>query len=198
VLAVWHRKGLTMTEPIGDVAYWRGRLEQAQAQHRRDLLHTAVFRCPLPRWKAIEAKHRQILERHIGPDDSILDAGCGWGRLLGMLPDAWQGVYVGVDLSPDFIAIALQEMSTPPLPGRKRLVGAFMVGDLTSDATVKALAAYPTRLHKFHWAVLISIRPMVKRNQGDAVWATMEANIRQVADRLLYLEYDPDCDGFVE
>jgi hypothetical protein len=62
-------------EPIWDATYWRRRLELAQAGH----LHHSVFRCPLDRWLAIEAKHREILARTINPTDSILDAGCGWG-----------------------------------------------------------------------------------------------------------------------
>lgn len=183
-------------EDISNPAYWRQRLAQAQA--RRDTLHTAVFRCPLDRWKAIEAKHRQILARLIGPDDSVLDAGCGWGRLLDLMPDNWQGVYVGVDLSPDFIMLALKEISLPPLPSQRRKVGGFVVGDLTTDETVKALSAYPAAGRKFDWAVMISIRPMVKRNQGEEVWGRFEANVLKLANRLLYLEYDPDCEGFVE
>src|SRR5688572_5696278 len=94
--------GGSMTQPILDPQYWKERLEQAQRGH----LHHAVFRCPLDRWQRIEARHSEILARLIGPTDSVLDAGCGYGRLLDLLPATWRGGYLGVDLSPDLIRLA--------------------------------------------------------------------------------------------
>lgn len=161
-----------MPEMIGDIRYWKQRLEQASE------LHHAIFRCPLETWRRIEAKHREILARVIQPRDSIFDAGCGWGRLLELMPATWDGRYLGVDLSPDFV-----HMAQLAYPTRE-----FVVGDLRE-------LAIPDR---FDWALLISMRPMVKRNLGDDVWAAMERQVRRVATKLLYLEYDHDADGSVE
>lgn len=160
-----------MTEPILDPDYWKQRLKQAREPHQ------AIFRCPLDRWLRIEDRHREILGYLISPRDSILDAGCGWGRLLTLLPGDWDGRYLGVDLSPDFIAKA-----QGAYPKKE-----FIVGDL------RALE-FPDR---FDWAILISIRPMVKRNLGDGIWEQMEVELKRVARRLLYLEYDEDDIGEV-
>lgn len=158
-----------MTEPILSPDYWRQRLEQAKE------LHQAVFRCPLDRWQRIEARHRKLLSDLILPHDSILDAGCGWGRLLTLLPKDWDGRYLGVDLSPDFVALAQQ---THP---RKE----FVVGDLRR-------LDFPDT---FDWAVCISIRPMMKRNLGEDVWNLMEQELIRVSRRVLFLEYDEEDKG---
>lgn len=175
-----------MTEPILEPDYWRKRLADARERHH------AVFCCPLGTWQAIEAKHREILTRHIKPCDSVLDAGCAWGRLLDLLPDHWKGTggYLGVDLSPDFIALARKEHPDY----------VFRISDLRAiDNRLDDNDTSPNALClKFDWAVLISIRPMVKRNLGDEVWAAMETELRRVAKRLLLLEYDPASEGSVE
>lgn len=165
-----------MTLPVSDPAFWKGRLIGAP----KGSPHHAVFVCPTDRWQRIEAKHREILARTVGPLDSVLDAGCGWGRLLTLLPEAWVGDYRGVDASPDFVRLA---EATYPDKG-------FIVGDL------RALPWAWTGL--FDWAILVSIRPMIRRNLGDAEWDKMEAELRRVAKRLLYLEYDENDEGSIE
>lgn len=163
-----------MSEPILSTDYWRNRLIHAQRGH----LHHAVFRCSLEQWLAIEKKHRQILAATIDDYDNVLDAGCGWGRLLTLMPATWQGEYVGIDLSPDFIRLA---HSLHP-------EWYFIVGDLQNIQVQE----------QYDWAVMISIRPMMKRNLGSEVWQRMEAEIRRVSRKRLYLEYDPDDPGSVE
>jgi SAM-dependent methyltransferase len=163
-------------EPILEPSYWAKRLREAPPEQ----LHTAVFKCPLDRWRRIEAKHREILARLIGPADSVLDAGCGWGRLLELMPAGWEGIYCGVDLSPDFVRLAERRWPRHH----------FYVGDLRSLPPAIDL--------KFSWAVLVSVRPMVRRNCGDEVWAQMERELRRVAKRLLFLEYDEASEGSVE
>lgn len=165
-----------MAEPILDPLYWRKRLDEATN------LHHAIFRCPLETWQKIEEKHRQILAATIKPGDSVLDCGCGWGRLLDLMPTI--GPYVGIDLSPDFIRMAQQR--------HKRR---FHVEDLR-EISHETLGLLPH--FQFDWAIFLSIRPMVRRNLGDEVWAKIEANVRKVAKRLLLLEYDPLDPGSIE
>jgi SAM-dependent methyltransferase len=163
-----------MPEEILTHEYWRERLRQAQQQHH------AIYRCPLPLWQRIEARHRDVLARTIGPADSVLDAGCGWGRLLDLLPDDWGGLYLGIDLSPDMI-----DLAHATHPGR-----AFLAADLRDLSAI--------RPYCYDWAILVSIRPMMRRHLGEKAWVGMEQQIRQVSRRLLYLEYDPDDGGSVE
>lgn len=159
-----------MTEPINDPLYWKQRLVTATERHH------SIFRCDLARWLRIENKHREILARTVHPRSSVLDAGCGYGRLLNLMPADWQGYYQGIDLSPDFIELARKEH-----PQR--------------DFRVADLRAIPFLSGTFDYTVLISIRPMVKRNLGDEEWEKMECELKRVARTLLFLEYDEDDNG---
>lgn len=247
-----------MTERVHDPAYWRSRFNDA-LRGGPDVMHTAVFRCPLQRWRQIEEKHRQILARHVKDGDSVLDLACGWGRLVFLLPDRtqWQGPYMGVDLSPDFISYALTH-TIPAAVASRRGGCAFAVCDLlklsakvpllqerVTCKTCKGTGWKPTQCNvcmaepdeegytnhgrgcyvldadgggseladscetcngartilfprKWDWGVLVSVRPMIIRNQGQETWDRMEAECRKVCKKLLYLEYDPECEGFVE
>lgn len=162
-----------MTEPVNDPVYWQTRLATAQERHH------AIFRCHLDRWLEIEAKHKKILADVVWNTASVLDAGCAWGRLLDLMPKTWTGDYLGVDLSPDFIDLARKEHSNKM----------FRVGDLRM---------IPACSNTYDIAVLISIRPMIKRNLGEDEWMKMETELRRVARRLLFLEYDPSDNGSIE
>lgn len=161
-----------MPEPIFDPRYWADRLDKATH------LHHAVFRCPLDKWERIEGVHRSILARLVGDTDSVLDAGCGYGRLLTLMPPSWCGDYHGVDLSPDLVAQARKNF-----PART-----FVVDDLRG-------IRYPGKV--WDWGVLISIRPMVLRNAGQADWDEIESRLRRHCAKLLYLEYDETDEGEV-
>jgi ubiquinone/menaquinone biosynthesis C-methylase UbiE len=160
-------------KPIFTSEFWRERLQSAREPHH------AVFVCPKVRWDAIAANHRAILARHVRPTDRVLEAACGWGRLLDLMPADWGGWYRGVDLSPDFVAMAERKY-----PGKS-----FLVGDL------RALPEIWSGL--FDWAVMISLRGMVIREQGAAEWDRIERELRRVAKRLLVLEYDEGEEGVV-
>lgn len=162
-----------MVEPISDVTYWRGRLEKAKMQHH------AIYMCGKAEWDAIAQRHREILAEKIIETDSILDAGCGWGRLLTLMPAGWRGDYVGVDLSPDFIRMAKTEYPYVD----------FRVGDL------RDLSGLGDRV--YDWAILISMRRMVINNMGQGAWDQMEGQLKQHAKRLLFLDYERDNVGEV-
>lgn len=164
-------------EPVCDPAYWAGRLETAGQRHH------AIFKCPLDRWQRIEARHRVILSLHVKENDSVMDAGCGYGRLLTLLPPTWRGRYWGVDVSPDFVALA-----DKTYPDRE-----FTVADLTHRYKPGRLPPVP----EFDWCVLISIRPMLLRNCGVDKWERFRANCKAFAKKLLYLEYDEEDAGTV-
>lgn len=162
-------------EPILDPSYWQSRL----TVQGRDERHRAIFITPKENWDAIAEAHRKILAQHVHPEHSVLDAGCAWGRLLDLMPADWRGFYLGVDLSPDFVELAKREH-----PERPFAVGDLRHLDLPDDT--------------FDWAVLISIRPMVRRNLSDDAWDEMEKELKRVARNLLFLEYDVSDLGTVE
>lgn len=176
-----------MSELISDPRYWARRLREAQS---KGLLHEAVFKVNLDRWRLIEDRHREILKAHLKKGVSVLDCGCGWGRLLTLAPADWDGGYTGVDLCPDFVNLARRNFPSED----------FQVGDLRDLSFLDCYS--PCRRvgkdGKFDLAVLISIRPMIRRNLGDEVWAQVEAEIRKWAAKILYLEYDPEDGGSLE
>jgi SAM-dependent methyltransferase len=166
-----------MTKPILDRTFWVERLRRAEGMQER---HRAVYECTVDEWAAIEKRHREILSEQILPLESILDAGCGWGRLLGLMPPHWRGDYYGVDLCPEFVGLA-KELH----PARE-----FRVADLRDLGFLRG--------GSFDWAVLVSIRTMVVRELGKSEWQKMEAELRRVARHLLFLEYRADDPGAIE
>lgn len=166
-----------MANDINNPAYWANRLRKAPASSP----HHAVFVCPNDRWERIERKHEEILSRLISPTDSILDAGCGYGRLLNLLPGSWVGDYWGIDLSPDFIERArrLHPYRTFVVANLAELSKEFTLGDKS----------------RFDWAIMISMRPMIRRELGEEKWLAVENNLRKFAVRGLCLEYDDTEEG---
>lgn len=148
-------------EDVTNPAYWRARLAECGGD-----LHRSMFRGSHDEMAAIEAQQRRQLAREIGSMDSILDAGCGYGRLITLLPAEWCGGYVGVDISPEFIAIA--KILHP-----------------TRKFQVESLTKLPWDRKVFDVAICCGVREMVIANAGVAVWYEMESELLTVADRLV-------------
>lgn len=160
-----------MSEPILDPNYWKIRMQTAAQEHH------AVFCAPHGMWESIANSHKSILLNTITKYESVIDVGCGWGRLLDLMP--WHvGQYLGIDLSPDFIDKARRSR-----PGCRFLVRNVLESpDLDSEET--------GRPYKFDWAVCISMRPMIINNLGEDSWNKMKEWISRHARRLLLLEYN--------
>jgi len=171
-------------------SFWQKRLADSV---KRGLSHYAVFECSYDLWRKIETAHRQILTDTLNPLDNLLDAGCGWGRLLNLLPSWWEGHYVGVDISPDFIDIARTNWRDDH---SRKHQPKFMQGDLRVGYNWARDVLHIGE--QFDYAVLISVRPMIVRNMGREAWDEIEKNLRRVARKLLYLEYDANDPGSVE
>ncbi len=149
-------------EPVCTPEFWRVRLEQADGE-----IHRSLFSGSLRQFSVIEAWQRDRVREGIGNGDSILDAGCGYGRLLDLLPLSWWGDYLGVDVSPEFVALARQVH-----PRRE-----FLVADLRDLRFLPASS--------FDVAVCVWIEDMVRLNAGEGVWQAMELELRRVARRVL-------------
>ncbi len=174
-------------EPVDTPEFWARRLAAARRGEPANF-HHAVFRCSDTDWAAIEAEHRRLLGLLINPSSSrILDVGCGWGRVLGLLPTHPGLAYVGIDVSPDMIAEAETRYWDDT---RAR----FLVADartITRDV-LEVRDGY-----EFDWAVFVSVKHMIVRNLGLPVWQEMEAATRKLAKRLLFLEYDVNAGAVV-
>jgi SAM-dependent methyltransferase len=169
----------SVANPIFSDKFWRSRLAQAIAAEQ---VHHAVYKCAPESWTAIMNRHREILREEIGPVDDVLDAGCGWGRLLNLLPTEWKGNYLGIDLSTDFI-----NMARANYPGKE-----FICGDMRN-----VLAGLVRMGRHYDWAVLISIRQMIIDNAGDAFWDEIICLLKGCCSRVLILEYEEEDRGKV-
>lgn len=164
-----------MSRDVFNPAYWRERIEWA-IQNKN--LHWSIFYTGAGQFSEIEERHRAILADLIKPGDSIFDAGCGYGRVLDLLPKG-NYRYLGVDISPDFITLAQT----------RHIHHTFRVHDLREPIQVDA---------EFEWAIAGSMRPMIRGNCGPEAWETIKANIFRVAKKILYLECNVDEPGEVE
>lgn len=161
---------------VFDPNFWKERWEA----NKNGEPHRAVYHCSIGQFQEIEATHRKILAKLIKPNDSILDAGCGYGRLLTLLPENWHGEYLGVDISTDLLEEA------------KRLHPSriFMCSSL------KELAGVQNK--SWDWAILISIRQMIIGQVGEEDWRDVNRELVRTCKRILYLEYDVNDKGEVE
>lgn len=157
---------LFMTLPIESNDFWKDRLENART---RDTIHTSIYDVDYSRWQHIQEIHAGVLlrifERY--PHATVLDAGCGYGALIDILPASID--YTGVDLSPDLIAEA-----------RKRYSCRFMEGNLRTLPFVD---------QHFDLAICRSVDGMVKENIGIDAWLEMEKELLRTARHLALLNY---------
>src|SRR5688572_24718155 len=86
-----------------DPDYWRDKMRAAVA---RGEIHRAIYTGSIDEFSLQQQQQLASLRGKIGDNDSILDVGCGYGRLLEFLPKSWKGEYLGIDISPDLIGVA--------------------------------------------------------------------------------------------
>jgi SAM-dependent methyltransferase len=159
-----------MLFPIFDPAFWRERYEK-----NPDEIHRTVYHCSEGHFQAIAQAHKNILSRLVQKGDTILDVGCGYGRLLDLLPEK-PSMYVGFDLSPELIEEAKKRY---PL-----FANSFLCYDIREVGE--------NSITSFTWAVLISIKQMVIGNAGQEAWENLQTHILKFCDQILILEYTTD------
>lgn len=159
-----------MGRPTDKREFWRDRLNRAHAEGRP--ARYAVWDADDDAWARMQARTRPVLLDHLKPGDSVLDAGCGIGSVYELLPPDLRERYHGVDVSPDFVAIARFRFPE----------GDFTVRDL------RDLGCY--RDGWFDWAVCRSVEGVVKTDFGRLGWNTMSRELRRVAKRVLLMDYD--------
>lgn len=150
-------------KPVDTKQFWSDRLNQARASEN---IRESVYLTTNEDWKLLDSTHINILKRYIRPTDTVLDAGCGFGRASDLIP----GIYTGIDSHEEFIVEARKLY-----PNRK-----FIVGDLFN------LQLEGT----YNWAVCISIKAMVINNLGYDKWEKMQQQLLRITIKgILCLEY---------
>lgn len=160
-----------MPKPITDPLFWRERMNRALTEKEP---HKAVWDTDKETWERVKYIHGEILARLMPPHHSItiLDAGCGQGEILDVLPT--NADYTGLDISPDFIKYAKLKY-----PQRR-----FVIGDVRK-------LEFADR--SFDLAICRAMDGMIKDNLGFEAWRQTERELLRVADRVLILGYsDPE------
>lgn len=155
-----------MNEPVDRPDYWRERISRCKGE-----LHRVMFEGSLSLVSRMEYEDRLVLEKAVTPDTSILDCGCGYGRLLYLLPGWWRGSYVGVDISPEFLNLARTFH-----PGRT-----FLQMDL------RDLRGLDDQGVTYDLGVVSWVKNMIEVHLGAQVWRKMELEIRKRTKDVLFL-----------
>ena len=141
-------------KPVNTSEFWKERIEQSK--HTGDIRHS-VFRAPQQEWDKVCSDHQNIIETFIGKHSDVLDAGCGYGRGIDLMPLDWDGRYVGVDQSQDFIDIAEQKYT-----------------DDRYEFYCENLTSLPFDDGEFDVAICTSVMIMVVQNLGWFKWEEIQ------------------------
>jgi len=152
-----------MDKPVDKEEFWKDRIEYAKQQGKP---HFSVFLAHDLLWRQINEDHTRIIKEHVKDTDTVLDAGCAYGRMSEIIP----GDYTGIDFSRDFI-----EDAKRLYPDKK-----FLVADLKD---------LPFKDKEFDIAVVVSIRHMIIANLGQEVWDKMQKELIRTCKKVLILEY---------
>lgn len=151
-----------MLNNVGNIDFWKKRLENAE---RSGTLHWSVYLANPVLMRKIDRAHKNVFDTLIPIGSSVLDAGCGYGRLCEFFDN-----YTGVDFSPDFIKKA-KELYPHKV---------FIQADLQK---------LPFRDGEFDWAFCVSIKDMIREYDSVEKWDNIEKELGRVAKKILVLEY---------
>jgi SAM-dependent methyltransferase len=150
-----------MQNPVNEIKYWRERITNAE---RLGEIYLSVFQTTKRNWAIIREKHKKTCKYFV--KGKVLDVGCGYGRC-----SEWFKDYIGIDFSPDFIEKAKQLY-----PDKK-----FEVKDAKDTGFGDK---------EFDWAICISMKQMIVREQGIEEWLKIEKELKRIALNILLLEYN--------
>ena len=156
-----------MSKNVVDPDYWRDRMYGAFASGER---HRLMFNGSIDQFENIERRQADAL-KVVQPRQSVIDVGCGYGRLLYLLSRRrWRGLYVGYDVSPDLVGVARKWWPDY----------AFVVADMANDP--------PPAPFRADWAVAVWVRSMMVGNGFGAEWDRIEAWMRSNAKNVLIVD----------
>lgn len=159
--------------PVDRESFWQERLHRAKVTTPGQTYRVAYDVSP-EEWNHIERTHSEILQNMFSPfrRSRVLDAGCGIGLLLKILPESVE--YTGVDWSETLIKEARNQFPT-------------------KEFAVEKLNNLPFPRRFFDLAICRSLEGMVKDNLGWGAWREIENELMRVADHVVLLNYsEPD------
>ena len=148
---------MVTNERVNTSEYWKVRLEEAK---RHNDLRYSVY---IGSWDRTEETHIGILNQFIEPSDSVLDAGCGYGRAAELMPG---GKYTGVDISKEFIDIAKKSTYSKE-----------------TEFLLVSIEDLPFSSNTFDWVVAIGLSNMLFAHIGESYWAKCKGELIRVSKK---------------
>lgn len=150
--------------------YWRDRMYGAFASGER---HRLMFNGSVEQFNEVESQQKKAL-RAIRRGQSVIDVGCGYGRLPELLRvQGWTGRYVGYDVSPDLVGVARKWWPD-------KSTHSFHVADLINSPPVPSSRA--------DWAVALWIKTMLANSGMLPEWDRIEEWMGRVAHQVLVID----------
>lgn len=152
-----------MRKTVNTLDFWKERIETATEERY------SVYVTSPGDWSRLNEEHKKILDKEAM--GLVLDAGCGYGRWAQHFDPQR---YIGIDFSPDFIALA-----------KKRFTNHLFFRCRMEEI--------PFPNNYFDSAFCVSIKEMIVENRGEKAWKDIERELKRVAKKVIILEYtNPD------
>lgn len=167
--------------------FWAERLKLAvrRGKHQH---HRAVYDLVKDEMDKIDEKHREILARHITIGSSILEVGCGYGRVIPLLPPEVH-TYIGVDKSKSMIDFGRKwtKTLTPDVLPKHIMLLTGDGGEVLSN-----------EMDRYYDVVfVVSVREMLIKHGLKEMWGKIFAEGCRVGKKFIILEYDVTSEGEV-
>jgi len=148
---------------VRDIEFWRERL--------RDLKDPIKAIIENFDWEPVDKFHLSAIRKHIQPHETLLDIGCGPGRITQWFTPEQ---YTGMDFVPEFIEEAK----------KRNPKHTFVIGDLLGES--------PFKENEFDWGLLISVKGTLFNGDPEDptnTWRPIEPKLKKICGKLLVLEY---------
>ena len=146
--------------------FWEKRLRETKSRGKP--IHEATARCGKGVWEKSQVEQQVIIRQIIQPCDSVLDAGCGVGCLVPLLPDNGC-TYLGVDF-----ARCLIEEARLQYPEKE-----FQVANLLDLSQFNK--------QQFNLTICRGIEGAICGGQGPSIWHQMKEEMERVSELILLM-----------
>ncbi len=160
-----------------DQEFW---VERVRVAKQAGIPHLSVYH---GEWNSRVRARKRIVKKHIPPDQSVLDAGCGYGWMSQEIPNP----YVGIDQSH-----ALIEYGKELYPGVDLLC--LKLEELDT-------AKYSFEKHSFDWVVCSGLKWSILGCEESGTmekgkWDIIENNLRLIAKNLIVWPKSTEVDVY--
>ena len=162
-----YRRGPQKPKPTEQIAFWEERL--AETKKKNWPIYRAIARTHSDEiWEKAQEEQRVLLHRFIQPYSTILDAGCGVGAAVPLLPDN-ESTYLGIDFAECLVKEARLQH-----PEKE-----FQVTNLLD------LCCFSE--DQFDFTFCRGVQGIVSGRLGNDTWLSMKEELKRISKRLLLM-----------